>query len=348
MERAPRLREGMSDPDPDDVLRALRSGGSPAFAALTEVHRGALRSHCYRMLGSLDEAEDLVQETLLRAWRARAGFEGRSTIRTWLLRIATNVCLNARARGPRRVLPADVVPPVTAATPASEARSTPPVGAGHAWVQPFPDALLGPEALRPDTRIAQRESVALAFVAALQVLPARQRAALLLTDVLGWSAAEAAEGLDTTVVAVHSAVQRARASLRGRGEPQARGPVEAEVLRRYVAAWEADDVKALVALLRDDARWEMPPAPLWFHGKDAIADLLRRYPPSWRGRSFRLMPLGANGQPAAAVYLREAGAETFTAVGVHVLSVEGGRIAQITAFGADLCKAFGLAATLDR
>ena len=342
------------------VLAAVRAGDAAAFAALAERYRRPLHVHCYRMLGSVDDAEDLVQETFLRAWRGRAGFEGRSLFRTWLYRIATNACLNALARAPRRVLPLDVVPPVTAASDWSDPPAEPPRAPEVPWLQPYPDRLLGPSEpaaprdTEPDAAVVARETIELAYLAALQHLPPRQRAVLLLRDVLDWSAKETAALLDTTVQAVNSALQRARATMRAR-VPSGRhdwapatAPTEAEraLLHRFIEAWERDDAGALTALLREDARWAMPPAPLWFDGRDAIALLLARFPIGWQGCAFRLVPTGANRQPAAASYLRAGGESAYRLTGVHVLRVEGDRIAEITSCSVELCRAFGLPDTL--
>jgi RNA polymerase sigma-70 factor (ECF subfamily) len=339
------------------VLAALRAGDPTAFAALSERYRHQLRVHCYRMLGSFAEAEDMVQETLLRAWRGRDGFEGRSSFRTWLYRIATNVCLNVIERGPRRVLPQDVAEPVTAATPASEARSRPTLAPEVPWLEPYPDHLLDAAASEgdgPDERLVARETTELAFLAALQHLPARQRALVILSDVLGWSAKELAELLELTVASVNSALQRAHATLRDklpaeRQDVRPRAPqndAERAVLKSFMDAWETGDALLLTAMLRDDARWSMPPAPLWFAGRAAIENLLRLFPPRWQGREFKMLPTSANRQPAAAAYLRGAGESSFRLSGVHVLRVEGGALADITTFGPALCSAFELPTTL--
>jgi len=312
-----------------------------AFAAQCEAYRRALRVHCYRMTGSFDEAEDLVQETFLRAWRSRETFEGRAQLSTWLHRIATNVCLDALERRPARVLPQDVV---RAVAPDDEPRATPPLAPEVPWLQPFPDRLLDPEAIA-----ASRQTIELAFLAALQHLPLRQRAILLLCDVLGWSAKEVAELLELSVAAVTSALQRAHATLRdlvpsGRTDwtPLA-PPTEAEraVLARYMAAWEHDDPRELTRMLRDDVRWAMPPAALWFQGRAAVEQLLSLFPMHFHG-AHRLVPIGANGQLAAAGYLRPHGASDFRFSGIHLLRLEGLQIAEITTFGAGLCRGFEL------
>jgi RNA polymerase sigma-70 factor (ECF subfamily) len=312
-----------------------------AFAAECEAYRRALRVHCYRMTGSFDEAEDLVQETFLRAWRSRESFEGRARLSTWLHRIATNVCLDALAHRPARVLPQDVVPAVA---PTDEPRATPPLRPELPWMQPFPDRLLDPEALA-----ASRQSIELAFLAALQHLPTRQRAILILCDVLGWSAKEVAGLLELTVAAVTSALQRAHETMRtlvpsGRDDwtPLA-PPTEAEraILARYMAAWEHGDPGELTRMLRDDVRWAMPPAALWFDGLAAVEHLFRLFPMRFHGE-HRFVAVEANRQLAAANYLRPHGASEFRLTGIHLLRVERDQIAEITTFSAALCRGFEL------
>jgi RNA polymerase sigma-70 factor (ECF subfamily) len=311
------------------------------FAAACEGLRRALRVHCYRMTGSFDEAEDLVQETLLRAWRAREGFAGRAQLSTWLHRIATNVCLDALERRPPRVLPQDVVPAVT---PDDPPRPSPPLRPEVPWLQPFPDAQLDPEALA-----LSRETIELAYLAALQHLPPRQRAILILCDVLGWSAKETAELLELTVAAVTSALQRAHDTMRarlptGRTAWAALVPptdVERALLDRFMAAWEAGDPGALTRMLRDDVQWAMPPAALWFQGRAAVEDLLHRFPMGFHG-DHRMVAVGANRQLAAAGYLRAHGGADFQLASVHLLRAEGEQIAEITTFSAALCGGFGL------
>jgi len=339
------------------VVNSVRAGDEPAFTALVERYRGELQVHCYRMLGSVDDAEDLVQETLLRAWRGRASFEGRSLFRTWLYRIATNACLNALERAPRRVLPQDVAPPVTASTDASEARSEPPWSPEIPWLQPYPDSWLEPTAPRetePEAALVSRETIELVFLAALQHLPPRQRAVLILRDVLDWSARETASLLEMSVASVNSAHQRARATMRamrpvGRAEAKpypASSEKERDALRRFMEAWERADTASLTGLLREDARWAMPPAPLWFDGRAAIERLFTLFPIDWQGRQFRVLPARANRQPAAATYVRAAGESTFRGAGLHVLRIEGGLIVEVTTFGPELCRAFNLPPTL--
>jgi len=352
------VRSGEDISQTDEALvEALRAGDEPTFTALVEGYRRQLQVHCYRMVGSFDESEDLVQETLLRAWRGRVSFEGRSLLRTWLYRIATNVCLNALERSPRRVMPQDVAPPVTATTDASEARSQPAWAPEIAWLQPYPDALLEPIApteAQPEAMAVSRETIELVFLAALQHLPPKQRAILILRDVLDWSARETATLLETSVASVNSAHQRARATMRGSladdrvGTPPAVSPTEQELaaLQTFMEAWEQADTGKMTALLREDARWAMPPAPLWFDGRAAIVRLYDLFPIDWQGRSYRMVATAANRQPAAAAYLRAAGESTYQLTALHVLRIDGSEIAEVTTFGPELCRAFGLAPTL--
>ena len=294
---------------------------------------------------------------MLRAWRGREGFEGRSLFRTWLYRIATNACLNALESAPRRAMPQDVAAPITAATPASEARATPPSAPEVSWLQPYPDELLdlpAPSADQPEAVAGTRQTIELAFIAALQHLPPRQRAILILSDVVGWSAKEIAELLELSVASVTSTLQRAHATMRtklptGRREWAPTAPVtdaQRALLQRFMLAWEASDPAQLTSLLREDARWAMPPAPLWFDGRAAIGNLLRLFPPSFGGRRFKMVATGANGQPAAAAYLLQPGDGAYKFSSLVLLRVEAGEIAELTTFSAALCAGFGLPATL--
>jgi RNA polymerase sigma-70 factor (ECF subfamily) len=301
-------------------MSAAFADDEAAYRRLVEPHRRELQAHCYRMLGSAADAEDALQEALLRAWRALPHFEGRSTPRSWLYRIATNTCLDAIARRPRRVLP-------TAGAPVTET----------AWLEPFPDELLGVEDgyAAPEARYEQRESVELAFIAALQHLPALQRAVLILREVLGFSAAEVADTLDTTTAAVNSAMQRARATveaklpersqqatLRALGDEQV-----AELVERYVDAWDRGDVDAVVEMLAADAAFSMPPNVEWFRGRPAIQDFLPRGPLSI---PRRFVPLRSNGQLGFATYrLAEEG---WVPNSIHVITLQGNEIADATAF----------------
>ncbi|RZU75706.1 RNA polymerase sigma-70 factor (ECF subfamily) [Micromonospora kangleipakensis] len=308
----------------------------PDFAALTERHRRELHVHCYRMLASFDDAEDAVQETYLRAWRGRDGFDG-AQARAWLYRIATNVCLDLlrrTGRQPRAVRSYAEVP----------------------WLQPYPDRLLdrvAPGDEQPDAVAVTRETIELAFLAAMQVLPARQRAAFLVRDVLGWSAAETAELLETSVAAANSALQRARASLQShlpaRRADWAANPAderERELLARFIDAHERCDATAALAAAAPDLRITMPPAPMCFDGVAAIAPLLERAFGPEREGDWRLLPTYANRLPAAASYLRRPGDQVFRAFKLDVLRVRDGRIVEITTFGHALFPAFGLPAEL--
>jgi RNA polymerase sigma-70 factor (ECF subfamily) len=297
------------------------------FVRQADAYRPELLAHCYRMLGSVHDAEDLVQETYLRAWRSFDRFEGRASLRTWLYRIATNTCLTALEQATRRPLPSSMEPPSEDVTrPLAASRLDVP------WLQPVPDALIAPD---PAVLVVSRDSVRLAFVAALQHLPPRQRAVLILRDVLAWPAAEVADLLDTTTASVTSALQRARAQLAGvmPVEDETVEPPDAErraLLDRYVTALQTSDMAGLVALLRADAELEMPPIPTWFAGRDRVAAFLKSrcldVPASWR-----YVPTAANGQPALAAY-RQDDDGAYRAHTLHVLTVSGGQIARITAF----------------
>jgi RNA polymerase sigma-70 factor, ECF subfamily len=301
---------------------------SEDFTGLTSRFRGELLAHCYRMLGSVDEAEDLVQETFLRAWRSYEAFEGRSSIRTWLYRIATNVCLTAIERRARRPLPSGLGAPTDdPEAPLEAAREVP-------WLQPLPDALITQDRDPADVT-ASRAGVRLAFVAALQYLSARQRAMLILRDVLEWPAADVAELLGTTTTAVNSGLRRARAQLAQAMpvENDLAEPADAEqraVLERFAVAIEGADASALAELLRADAVLEMPPFLTWFAGRDAVAGFVGSQLLSAPG-DLRLVPVSANGQPAFAVYRRgDRGA--YHAHALQVLTLAATRIARIVAF----------------
>jgi len=291
-----------------------------------ETHRPALTGHCYRMLGSAADADDAVQETIVRAWRSRDRFEGRSSVRTWLYRIATNVCLDLLADGSRRARPFEEGPAGSVDQPL-EARER------KHWLEPIPEArVLSPEA-DPFEVAAQRQSIRLAFVAALQHLPPRQRAALLLTEVLGWSAAEVAECLDTSVAAVNSALQRARATLAQCNVPPASAELTAEqseLLDRYVHAFQSYDVDALVSLLRHDATFSMPPYTLWLQGPEPVRAWLLG--PGSGCRGSRLVPVAASGSPAFAHYHPGPTPGTYQAWAIIVLELAGDRIAGWSSF----------------
>ena len=310
------------------------------FTDLTSRYRGELLAHCYRMLGSLDEAEDLVQETFLRAWRSYDGFEGRSSVRTWLYRIATNACLTAIERRGRRPLPSGLGGP--ADDPETPVEAAPDVR----WLQPLPDALVTAEWGDPAAVTAARAGVRLAFVAALQYLSARQRAILILRDVLRWPAAEVAELLGTTTTAVNSGLRRARTQVAETmpAEDELAEPDDAAqraVLERYAAAIERADDGALAELLRADAVLEMPPFLTWFAGRDAVAGFIGSQLLTAPG-DLRLVPVTANGQPAFAVYRRgEHG--VYQAHAVQVLTLTPAGIARIVAFAEPgAVRSFGL------
>jgi RNA polymerase sigma-70 factor (ECF subfamily) len=324
------------------ILRAAQAGDEAAFGVLVDRYRRELHAHCYRMLGSVADAEDALQDALLRAWRAIPRFEGRSSLRSWLYRIATNACLRALERRPPRVLPIDYGP---AADP-HDAPATPLVES--VWIEPYPDDLLPVEA-----DYEQREAVELAFIAALQHLPARQRAVLIMRDVLGFSAREVAEALETTPAGIDSALQRAHKAVDERMPAQSQQAtlraLDDEGLRatvdRYRSAWERADVDAVKAMLAEDAILAMPPHPTWYAGREAIGEFLRLRPfrPGWRER---IVPTRANGQLAFAHYALKDG--VFTAHALGVLALRGGQIADLTFWrSSDAFAQFGLPPTLE-
>ena len=305
------------------LIEAARNGDEDAYRRLVEPRRAELHAHCYRMLGSVHDAEDSLQEALLRAWRALPRFQERSSLRAWLYKISTNTCLDEIARRPRRVLPIDYGPSADPHDAPGEPL------AESVWVEPYPDP--------PEASYEQRESVELAFVAALQHLPANQRAALILREVLGFSAQEVADALETSVASVNSALQRARktveerlpeesqqATLRTLGDERV-----TEIVERYMAALERGDVEALMAMLAEDAAWSMPPCPVWYRGEEAVATFLAEYP--FRER-WRHVPTQANGQVAVGGYMWDPERESYVAAVLDVLTFRGDRIAEVTAF----------------
>jgi RNA polymerase sigma-70 factor (ECF subfamily) len=321
------------------LASAVRSGDQAAFEALARLRRRELLVHCYRMLGSLSDAEDALQETFLRAWRYRESLREGLPLRPWLYRIATNVCLDAIARDPRR----------TAMAAAEEAGPNSEV----AWLEPFPDALLEPVAprqLEPETSLLNRETVEIAFLTVIQQLSAKERAMLILRDVLGWSAKEAAVLLDLSVAAANSALQRARSTVRTRIPPHRPAwpaGVDAEVserelLRKYVAAAEHSDVSLLVSLIREDALFRMPPEPS-FTGRERMIRLFLEagFGTERMGR-LRCVTTRANGLPAVAVYARREGEPSWRALAIDLLRIEEGSIAEVVTFGPDVFPAFGL------
>lgn len=309
------------------------------FTEQADPYRVELLAHCYRMLGSIHDAEDLVQETYLRAWKSYDGFEGRSSLRTWLYRIATRACLTALEGRTRRPLPSGLAGP--SADPSGDLAREP---LDLEWLEPFPDALFGTQPDDPAAVVAFRESTRLALVAALQYLSARQRAVLILRDVLRWPAAEVAETLGTTTAAVNSALQRARAQLRELTPDEVAEPADAEqreLLDRYAAAFENADMVALKQLLTEDAVWEMPPIPSWFVGPETIALLSATQCPAGPGDTL-MVPVRANGQPGFGFYRRGADG-LFHGHSVQVLTVTKAGISRVVAFhDAGLFPLFGL------
>ena len=327
------------------LLAAARAGDEDAFRRLVEPLHAELHAHCYRMLASVQDAEDALQDALLRAWRALPGFEGRSALASWLYKITTNACLDAIGRRSKRVLPIDygAAPGAGAASPGPLPDST--------WVEPYPDEQLGLEdgRARPEASYEQREAVELAFIAALQHLPARQRAALILRDVLGFSAREVADALATSVASINSALQRARASIDERLPPRSQQATLRslgderlrEIVERFVAAFESGDVEAILAVLAEDAGFSMPPYPGHYRGRGQIGDswLMPGGPPP----RLRYLPARANGQLALGTYVNDPQRDGYVALALDVLTLDGGQIAEVIAFRRpELFQQFGL------
>jgi RNA polymerase sigma-70 factor (ECF subfamily) len=341
-----------ADPTEGRLIAAAWAGDQEAFRRLTEPCYRELHLHCYRMLGSFHDAEDLVQETFLRAWRSLDTFAGRARFRTWLYQIATNACLKELARRPARVLPRDFGPPADPLLPPS------PPAAEIVRLEPYPDALLGEverTSADPEALYSFRESVELAFLAAIQLLAPRPRAVLLLRDVLGWRAAEVAALLESSVASVNSALQRARATLAQRHPRADRDgataatseAAERSLLARYMRAWEEGDMHALAALLREDAVLTMPPASTWLEGRAAIAAFFHALCFSGEPKRFRVLPTRANRQPACAPYEWDAGAGHYRFSGIMVLRLAGDLVVDISGFGDPALSAlFGLPGVL--
>ncbi|GLY72306.1 RNA polymerase subunit sigma-70 [Actinoallomurus iriomotensis] len=322
----------------DDVLTAVRSGSEPAFARLVDRYRRELHLHCYRMGGSFDEAEEVLQEALLKVWRARQSLPAAGGVRPWLYRVVTNTCIDDARRRARRV------------RPLSSFEEMP-------WLQPYPDGLLNqalPADAEPESVVVARETISLAFLAVIQTLPAKQRAVLILRDVLGWSAAECASLLDASVPAVNSALQRARTTMRDHHArrttaslPSPATEDEQALLKRYIEAHEQGDAAGLAAIMAEDVRVTMPPAPFRYEGRAALAPLLARaFGPDGDG-DWLAVATRANRQPAAACYLRRPGDSQYRAFKLDVLRIENGTIAETTTFGNGQFPAFDLPTTLE-
>ena len=333
----------MTENTAEAIVTTVRAGDESAFGDLVEPHRGELQVHCYRMLGSLEDSEDLVQETFLRAWRNRRTFEGRSSLRAWLYRIATNACLDTLARRPRAAAPKAGTQPL----------------ADVPWLQPYPDRLLDDVAAgegEPEQEVVAKETIELAFIAAIQLLPPRQRAVLISRDVLGWSAAEIATLLGASVASVNSALQRARARMKEhlpRHRVEWAQPVSSRegraLLRRYIEAADAGDPEAMIALLREDAFCAMPPSPQWWVGRDNIVEAWVKGgfgDDSW-GHLRCVVTEGANRQPAVACYVKRAGDSEYRPLALDVLRIEGEAVAEIAVFPLEpLLEALGLPRTI--
>jgi RNA polymerase sigma-70 factor (ECF subfamily) len=330
------------------MIARLETPGSSDIVSLIEPYRRELQLHCYRLLGSLHDAEDVVQETMLRAWQRFDTFKGASSLRTWLYTIATNASLDALKKRPPRTLPQSSYPALDPLSPIAPPIREP------IWLEPFPDSWLI-EADNPEARYTQRESVSLAFLAALQLLPPRQRAILLLSDVLDWHASEVAQLLETSVSAVKSGLHRARTTLASHydadRQEMAQGRLldaaTSTLLARYVQAWETDDVAGLVALLKEDATFSMPPFAAWYGGREAIGAIFTsKLFGSGVQKKWRLSPTGANAQPAFAVYRADEAQGCYRAFGIQVVTLAGAaptrHIAAITLFNApSLLTSFG-------
>jgi RNA polymerase sigma-70 factor, ECF subfamily len=321
------------------------------FGALVEPYRPELQAHCYRMVGSVQDAEDMVQEAFFRAWRRRETFEGRASLRAWLYKIATNVCLDSLKRRPRRAVPITRQAVSTLGEPIPSSIMEP------IWLEPYPDDLLAADEASPEGDLAAREHITMAFIAALHLLPPRQRAVLILRDVLEWQASEVAEGLDMSVAAVKSALHRARATLATHAY---RPDIEKQVIpqlddaaRRllddYVRAWETADVDTLMRLLKADATFSMPPIPSWYQGREVVGGLVSKtiFSGQANGR-WHLRPTRANGQIAFGLYRQMDAAHIYQGYGIQVLTFQGDLIADITTFrNPDLIARFKLPSTVD-
>lgn len=331
-----------------ETLAAAMAGNSAAFATLTEPFRKELTTHCYRMLGSLEDAEDQVQESYLRAWRALQTFQGRGSLRAWLYKIATNTCLDVLAQRPRRGLPVQFSPPSDPSRPLKLPVNDP------IWLQPYPDELAAPLITSPEARYDANESISLAFMVALQELPPRQRCALILGDVLEWQATEIAEALGISVSAVNSLLHRARSILKQRYKPSAEEKPrlseegQRKILEQYITAWAAADIDRIVSMLTEEATFPMPPLPSWYQGRDAIRKFIQAT--SLAGEAagrWKLVAIRANGLPGFAFYQREEVTGRYLPFALQVLSFDGELISDVTTFGnPELFPTFNLPAEL--
>jgi RNA polymerase sigma-70 factor (TIGR02960 family) len=328
-----------------DLIERAQAGDERAFSDLIAPYRHELQVHCYRLLGSVHDAEDAVQETMLAAWQGLPGFEQRASIRTWLYKVATSRCLLA-LRTRRRRPQTDWPPPGLALPEASGANEV-------TWLEPYPDAMLAGLADQvpgPEAQVEAAEAISLAFVTALQLLPPRQRAVLVLRDVLGYHASEVAELLDATLESVTSALKRARAAVQTRSSgtappPPPRSALERDLVARLTTAYETGSVDELVALLAEDVLLAMPPIPLVYSGRDLVAEFLAAFVFA-PGNSFQVVPVRANGQPALGLYLRGPGTSESRANGVMVFTLAGSKICAMTRFDTSVLEFFGLPATL--
>lgn len=322
---------------PRPQFESLRAGDARTFVLLAEAHRHELQVHCYRMLGSLQDAEDVVQETLLRAWQRLETFTQPISFRAWLYKIATNVCLDKLGKRPRRQLPTLMYPP----TDVPQEFAARPPEAASLWIEPYPDELIADVEANPEARYATRESITLAFLVALQALTPRQRAVLLLIDVLDWHADEVAQALDLRVAGVNSTLHRARVALSKTYHAEELDALRVtpdtaatrEALNRYLRAWEDADIATLVALLKKDATVSMPPSPVWYRGRAAIRAFMANafFTGDAEGR-WKLLPTRANGQPALGLYRRDQGRGNYVPFTLHVISLKRQRVANVISF----------------
>ncbi len=322
--------------DLENTLAAARQGDSEAFKSLTEPYRYELLTHCYRMLGSVEDAEDQLQETFLRAWKRLETYAGRASFRAWLYKIATNACLDALENRSRRILPLEP------SSPAQSFDPDPIPAEETSWIQPFPEEWLAPSSANPEARYDAYESISLAFLVALQVLPPRQRAVLILSDVLGWSMNEIADNVGVSLASVTSLLHRARATMKLRNRSARRDSSRVgmpdvqtrQLLDRYVRAWETADIDGIISLLTDDAAFPMPPLPLWIQGKQAIRSLIQEQIFAGEGHiRWKLLPIRANGLPGFAFYRIEEGSKDYHPFALQVLTVQDGRVAGAITFG---------------